>query len=170
MPTLKDAPAADDDTFDDNWSSNKEQSGFQSTPLKNKPLVYYGLIVFLLLTAVFMGPLYSLFRYIVPSVNDQRAAENKQFVNQWLVALHNGESGGQFWSKESCVTPVKLFSVSAWEIVRYDSSCVWARVDSSNASGMPIRKLWKMQMTGFDVSPHTYAPKITAVTDADSEK
>jgi hypothetical protein len=186
MPTLQDAPAADDEALDDNWSSNIEQCDFQTATVNKRPrtlsssftvgnvvrVLFYGPARPLILLAL-MGALViavTMYLCLNLSVTDQWAKQNKQLVTEWLDTLHNGESGGRFWSKESYVQPVKLFSVSSWEIVRYDSSCVWVRVDSSNTSGMPIRKLWKVQINGFNGSPHTYTPKITAVTDADSDK
>lgn len=95
-------------------------------------------------------------------------AESVAVVNQWLEALREGENGNQFWYGANYVTPVRLYAVTSWEIVRSDIDTVWVRVDSSNASGTPIRKIWKIELSPYpDGTQQRGTPKISKVEDSD---
>ncbi len=97
-------------------------------------------------------------------------AESVAVVNQWLEALREGENGNQFWYKANYVTPVRLHTVTSWETVRSDIDTVWVRVDSSNASGTPIRKIWKIDLDPYpNGTQQRDIPKISKVEDADKD-
>ncbi len=94
-----------------------------------------------------------------------REFKAKQLVNDWLEAQRMGRDGNEFWSRESWVTPTKLFAVRDWEIVDASYGTVMVRIESSNGLRQPIVALWRIRIT--DAEDGTARLAIYSVEDAD---
>lgn len=92
------------------------------------------------------------------------AAKNREVVSRWLESQRSGDSGHEFWRDAE---PVSLYAVTGWEILRAESGSITVRVDSSNAAGMPVRKLWRIDVAGDRTqSIQHYRPLITRIEEA----
>ncbi len=73
-------------------------------------------------------------------------------INSILKDQSRGDSGEKYWSRRAAAK--KLYAPTTWEIVSTDmqgpDAIVRVRVDSSNAAGVPIRKIWTFTMTFED--------------------
>jgi hypothetical protein len=159
---------------DDTWSlanHKSRASGIQRLQAKKNtvPLAIAAVIVLticagfrLLGAATTPGSSYA-------SALKDRKSKDAQLVSNWLDAQRRGRPGAEYWLSETWVKPVRLYAVSSWEIVSNDLGTIVVRVDSSNQAGLPIRKLWKVELTDLhlrDKSPE-YEPRIRKVAEPD---
>ena len=72
-------------------------------------------------------------------------------LNAWLTEQQKGKSGREYWpfslKARQYVTPVRFYAVRSWEIVDAPTDLnLTVRIESSTKGGLPIIKLWEVNL------------------------